>query len=786
MWNWCIYAGYLAYLEIVYHLGCFGLRPFWPVFALCFVSLVGALEALVSGRAGARWRKRFFWIFNLSAYLLFFAQTVYYKIFRQPLQMRAIVEGGEDALTNYWREALTGVLHTLPLLALMALPLIAALVLMLRGTWKLHRLASVQQIRIAAAAGVSAAACAAVILVGRFAGTEYYEDYSEFFDPLTVAERMGLLTMVHRDGTYELQKLAGSISLASSDREEVPIEQTAEGNSLPDVEPIVMEDTQPESAQARESSQEQPAQETPAPELPDFSPNVMELDLEKLAELSAGDSQKEWLARYISELAPTNRNEYTGMFEGYNLIFLTAEGFSTYAIRPELTPTLYKLVNSGFVFNNYYVPLWNTSTSDGEYINCTGLIPDGQFSMKKSKENDMAYTLPRFFAREGVYSLAYHDNSLSYYDRYLTHPNLGYDFKAAKLGKLEEEEWGDKIFYMEHPDAWPASDYEMMLGTVPEYVNMNRFLVYYMTVSGHMNYDFSGNRMSYKNREAVADLDMSENARAYIACHIELDKALENLIDQLEAAGKLENTVICLSADHYPYAMTEEQYEELAGRDLSQDKDLFRNSLILWNAGMEEPVVVDKVCGSMDLIPTLLNLFGFEYDSRFYAGRDIFSDAEGMVIFNDRSFVTDTVKYDRKAKTETWNLELTPEEQENYMDARRQEVKDRYDFSAYILEEDYYRILRQCVPPVEEVPLEKPPKVVIPAAPEETGEAGAEASGEQSPEADGEQSPGADEDESIEADGEQSPEADGEQSPEADGAESTEAVGEQNPEVSGE
>ena len=157
------------------------------------------------------------------------------------------------------------------------------------------------------------------------------------------------------------------------------------------------------------------------------------------------------------------------------------------------------------------------------------------------------------------------------------------------------------------------------------------------------------------------------------------------------------------------------------------------------------------------------------------------------MIFNDRSFVTDTVKYDRKAKTETWNLELTPEEQENYMEARRQEVKDRYDFSAYILEEDYYRILRQCVPPVEEVPLEKPPKVVIPAAPEETGEAGAEESGGQSSEADG--------DESTEADGEQDPEAnedesiietDGGQSPEANQDESTEADGEQNPEVSGE
>lgn len=203
--------------------------------------------------------------------------------------------------------------------------------------------------------------------------------------------------------------------------------------------------------------------------------------------------------------------------------------------------------------------------------------------------------------------------------------------------------------------------------------------------------------MSSRNKEAVKHLDMSENARAYYACHIELDKALEYLLEQLEAAGKLENTVICLSADHYPYAMTEEEYEELAGKDLDQNMDKFRNTLILWNAGIEEPIVVDKACCSIDIIPTLLNLFGFEFDSRMYAGRDIFSEEEGLVIFNNRSFVTDTVIYDKKAKTTTWKRELTEEQQEAYMDYMTAEVKRRYSFSAYVLQEDYYQIVQDCM-----------------------------------------------------------------------------------------
>ena len=221
-------------------------------------------------------------------------------------------------------------------------------------------------------------------------------------------------------------------------------------------------------------------------------------------------------------------------------------------------------------------------------------------------------------------------------------------------------------------------------------------------LSGHMNYNFSGNQMSSRNKEAVAGLDMSENARAYIACHIELDKALAYLLEQLEQAGKLDNTVICLSADHYPYGMSQEEYEELAGKSLSSDMDLFRNSLILWNGGMQEPVVVDKACCSVDLLPTLLNLFGFDYDSRMYAGRDIFSAEEGLVIFNDKSFVTDTVAYNKKQKTTAWRRELSEEEQDAYMDRVKQDVKNRYLFSAYILRNNYYDIIRQCVPGSEE------------------------------------------------------------------------------------
>lgn len=722
MFYWIIYTGILLYMEIIFHFGCFGAQGGNPIFTIGLIALVACIQALINGIQQKKWRRRVFWILTVPEYLVFAAQAVYYRIFRQPLQIGIAVNNGQDALSNYWREALVGVLHTLPLLFMLALPLIAiGIMLHRRRTWHPFPLDAIQKLRLGLGAWAALLYCVCCMAVGNMLETNYAEEYLEYYDPDTVMRNMGVLTMIQRDGWYEIQNQIAAISkqnrqqaamgshISGTETSKNLLGQMAEPaiNSIYLVKNILMpdsEDPDEEQVTPDPSENENPPSVVHEQE-PDTSPNAWAIDTAQLAELSQGNKETKWLADYIAGLTPTNRNEYTGFFEGYNLIYLTAEGFSTYAVREDLTPTLYRMLNSSFVFTNYYVPLWQTSTSDGEYVNCTGLIPDGQRSMKKSAANNMAYTLPRFFATEGVYSWGYHDHNLSYYDRHLTHPNLGYDFKASKLGDtaqlkkdgLPEEVWDNYLFEMEDPNAWPASDYNMMVGTIPEYINADRFHVYYMTVSGHVNYSFSGNRMARKNKDAVSELDLSENGQAYIACHIEVDKALEYLLEQLELAGKLENTVICLSADHYPYGMTEAQYEELAGKDLSGAMDMYRNSLILWNAGMEEPVIVDKACCSVDILPTLLNLFGFDYDSRMYAGRDIFSDEEGLVIFNDKSFVSDTVAYNKKQKTTTWLVDLSQEEQDAYMKAKQLDVTARYLFSAYILRNDYYDIVSKCV-----------------------------------------------------------------------------------------
>ena len=408
---------------------------------------------------------------------------------------------------------------------------------------------------------------------------------------------------------------------------------------------------------------------------------VMDIDFGALVQTEQ-DEDLAAMHDYFARVEPTDKNEWTGYFEGKNLVWIVAEAFSSLAVDPELTPTLYQLSNEGFVFNNFYTPLWGLSTSDGEYVTTTSLIPKaGAWSYLQSAENYMPFGFGNQFSKRGYRTLAYHNNTYTYYGRDLSYPNMGYEYYGLGNG-------------LEVTRSWPESDEEMMRLSVPQYINEDNFMVYYLTVSGHLNYNADQNAMSAKHWGAVEHLPYSEEVKGYLASQIELDRAVATLLEQLEEAGKLEDTVIVLSADHYPYGLQDEQINELLGHEGDPDFEKFKSTLILWNAGMTEPVQVDKYCSSLDIMPTLANLFGLEYDSRLLAGRDILSDAPGLVIFYNYSFLSPRGAYVSTREEFTPWGEGQPDDQE-YLARTLEDIRNRFRYSAMILDEDYYRVLFQ-------------------------------------------------------------------------------------------
>ena len=217
-------------------------------------------------------------------------------------------------------------------------------------------------------------------------------------------------------------------------------------------------------------------------------------------------------------------------------------------------------------------------------------------------------------------------------------------------------------------------------------------MVYYLTVSGHLNYAKDQNDMSAKHWDAVKDLPYSEGPKAYLASQIELERAVASLLGQLEQAGKLDDTVIVLSGDHYPYGLQDEEISELLGHEVETNFEKYKSTLILWNSAMEEPVQVDKYCSSLDVMPTLANLFGLEYDSRLLAGRDILSDAPGLVLFYNYSFLSERGAYVSTIEDYfAWAEESL--ENEDYLIRTLEDIRNRFRYSAMILDKDYYRVL---------------------------------------------------------------------------------------------
>ena len=385
--------------------------------------------------------------------------------------------------------------------------------------------------------------------------------------------------------------------------------------------------------------------------------------------------------KYFSSQEAIKKNKYTGMFKDKNLIVLVGESFSSLAIREDLTPNLYKLYKEGFQFDNFYTPIFPVSTADGEYITDTSLIPkEGVWSFLRVAGNYMPYSYANVFEKQGYSSNAYHNHTATYYERDKYIETMGYNSYLAVGTGLE-----DRM----DTSNWPNSDYEMVKTTVDDYINNEKFMAYYMTVSGHMNYTKIGNMMVYRNWDQVKDLPYSNKAKGYLAANIELDKAVGELLSRLEQAGKLEDTVIVISGDHYPYGLTLSEINELSTFERDDKFEKFRMPFLIWSGSMKGPIKVEKIGSSLDVLPTVLNLFGAEFDSRLLMGRDILSDSDPIVIFSDRSFITDKGRYNSLTEQFTPNEGVTVEE--GYVDKINTIIYKKYQMSRLILENDYYK-----------------------------------------------------------------------------------------------
>ena len=417
----------------------------------------------------------------------------------------------------------------------------------------------------------------------------------------------------------------------------------------------------------------------------DYGWNKMDIDFDSLEQ----NLRYAKLDEYYKSVTPTRKNKYTGIFKGKNLILLTLESFCPHVIDPEFTPLLYKMSSEGFHFTKFYNPMWGGSTASGEYAVLTGNYHPNTNCIKLSAGTYQPFTLGNQFSKIGYKTLAYHNYTGYYYNRDESHPNFGYEFKSLDSG-LEMA-----------TTSWPSSDKEMADATIGDYAGLKTpFHVYYMTMSGHMMYNTTSNEMAQRHiDELPSKYDNADSeVRAYLACQYEVELMLKVIVDELEKNGNLENTVFAMAADHYPYGMKGVGLSELYGLEFGHirtNMELYHNSFILWTPSMTEPITIDTPCSSVDILPTLSNMFGLEYDSRIMMGTDIMAPGEHIapVKMSLWSWVSTQGKNNRSMNGFVPNSSctLSREEQQQYVDRMNKLINAKTTFSKLILDRDYYR-----------------------------------------------------------------------------------------------
>ena len=631
-----------VYVELCLHLCVFGSMDRYAGYPVLFGLLGGALCTLVVSSL-PKVLRQITGVFLVAAQVLLAeVQLVYHCIFGDFMPVSQIGMGG-NVIVNFNSQLLYGIRQNLLKILLLLLPLIAVILCLAlrRGQALKLRLRWKQTMASFAVLLALLLTVTGLMYVGRDNAFSVYRTFTNVNTSTDSSyKKIGMLATTAQELRYMLFSGSGSIMITPSSLNISDVPRTYSSNSY----------------------------------------NVIEsIDFTALADSTDSDILKA-TDEYLANATPTRKNNYTGLLKDYNLITICAESFCPWFISEELTPTLYKLSHTGILFENYY-GTFQSVTTNGEYTMCMGLYPDmsrtkTDSSFNVAGTNYLPFCLGNALKGMGYQAWGYHDYIGDFYNRNITHANMGYTFKAADSGLAMKIDW-------------PSSDLEMMEASVDDYINSGEpFHAYYMTFSGHYQYNWD-NAMSAKNRDAVKDLPYSEPVKAYIACNLELEYALEYLMQRLEEAGVADKTCIVLTNDHYPYGLTEDEYNELAGQTLDTTFEKYRNSFICYVPGLSENIVVDEYCSTADILPTLLNLFGVDYDSRLLAGTDALSSGLHVAVLSDKSFLTKTFRYD--AGTET----VIPADEsitvsDGLVKTYRLYVDSRFQLSGNILNSDYY------------------------------------------------------------------------------------------------
>ena len=405
------------------------------------------------------------------------------------------------------------------------------------------------------------------------------------------------------------------------------------------------------------------------------------------------DEDKAFMDEQYNDLM-AEKNDYTGIFEGKNIIFLQLEGMDSWLLNEENTPNLYQLKNNAIDFKNHFsIYTGGGSTFNSEFAVNTGFTTPISYNenVYKLNGNTFNYTLPKLFKEQGYSVDAFHMNSGEFYNRALNYESWGYDSYNGLIdvlgmgnGSMSLTDGEDLSYELDRTLIENEEFYDKM------FRNKEKFIDYIITYTPHTPFTSEKGvgklvaNMKYGEGNVPENLSEEDIAKLEAA---ETDYMVGLLLEALKENELYDNTVIVCYADHYLYTLEDKSILEKY-KDTPVDSNLInRTPFFIWSADTQY-TAVEQATMQIDILPTILNMFAVDYNPSYYLGSDIFSENyEGIVFFSDGSW------YDGNVYVEMSNVTNDAEISEDELEYKNNIVSDLIRKNDLTLKYDYQKTI---------------------------------------------------------------------------------------------
>ncbi len=384
-----------------------------------------------------------------------------------------------------------------------------------------------------------------------------------------------------------------------------------------------------------------------------------------------GEEDYQKVDGYFAKKGEPKANDYTGIFKGKNVIAVMLEGIDTWMIDKKYTPAMCYMMENGLNFTNYYSPTFGTGhTFNAEFAFNTGFFsPPSAVSAVNFSSNKFPYSIANLFAKEGYTVNSFHYNTSEFYNRGIMHKSFGYEAYNSF------PDFGMPVTVSQSDSNILKNDdiYKKMTENQP-------FFDFVITYSGHIPYTFEDAKLALakQNHPDLIDPSMNQEKNGCLILAADTDDFFKQLLTRLDEDELLDDTVIVVYTDHYAYGFSDQDL--LAS--YKKGEIMYKVPAFIYAKNLSGKKI-SKPAQTIDMLPTMLNLFDIKTEARFI-GNDILSpENPGFAYFGDGAWIDDKMYYTPTGE------EPSPELKE-HIEAQNRRLRESLEITEIVVTGDYF------------------------------------------------------------------------------------------------